>query len=416
MKKTRLLILCIVILSLSFSLTACALILTNPSSSQEYFKDMDLLTQVLEFIDNTYITGLDVDQADVMASMYVVNGLDDFSNIYAVDSLKGATSSGLGLSLTVTKYNEYYIDFIYENSPAKVTQFEDGFSLQRGDEIYAINGERVSGLDRYYFNKATEGADGTGLALTIKRDGVILDKSYTYEKATFTTKEVYYQNDLGGDISNDLGYIRLMSFTGETTVEDFDHAITTWRGDNNKGLILDLRSNGGGNSNILAKIASYFVNLEEKNSQPILNFEYKDGGVERVATVSVNEKGKYINAPVYVLCNSSTASAAEALIGTIRAFNKENGVIIGQDTYGKGVCQNAPFTLVDKYNGERVEYEIAVVTGYYYIIDENVEGGKYNIHKNPIKPDVAIEKEDHYTLLCYDAEIEMANALFSEKN
>ena len=414
MKKTKLLILCIVILSLSLLLTSC-IVLPSDLAEEDYYDDMDLFQQVLQFVDATYITGLDVDQADVLASLYVVNGLDDFSNMYATSSLKGATSSGLGLSLSISKYNEYYVDFIYENSPASRV-FEDGFSLQRGDEIYAINGERVSGLDRYYFNQATEGGDGTKLALTIKRDGVILEQSYTYEKATFTTKEVYYQNNLGGTISDDLGYIRLMSFTGENTVEDFGNAVTTWRGDNNKGLILDLRGNGGGNSNILAKIASYFVNLGDKTSQSILNFEYKDNGIERIATVEVTDKDNYINAPVYVLCNANTASAAEALIGTIRAFNKDNGVIIGQPTYGKGVCQNAPFTLKDKYGEEIVEYEIAVVTGYYYIIDENVEGGKYNIHQNPIKPDFQIEKGDLYTLLCYDEEIIKANALFLEKN
>ena len=74
------------------------------------------------------------------------------------------------------------------------------------------------------------------------------------------------------------------------------------------------------------------------------------------------------------------------------------------------------FTLKDKYGEEIVEYEIAVVTGYYYIIDETVEGGKYNIHQNPIKPDFQIEKADLYTLLCYDEEIIKANALFLEKN
>ena len=122
MKKTKLLILCIVILSLSLLLTSC-IVLPSDFAEEDYYDDMDLLQQVLQFVDATYITGLDIDQADVLASLYVVNGLDDFSNIYATSSLKGATSSGLALSLSISKYNEYYVDFIYENSPASTVHF-----------------------------------------------------------------------------------------------------------------------------------------------------------------------------------------------------------------------------------------------------------------------------------------------------
>lgn len=405
MKKSRLLLLTSIILIIVFSLTACNITIEDEN---EWAEDLDLLKQVLDYIDAHYIEGLDINSADVYAAYAVAGGLDSFS--YLTDGLGVAgDTAGIGIILSISPYKEYRISAIIENSPAAEIK-DGGFQLMRGDHIYAVNGERVEGLGTTDFHNYSVGAAGTALELTIKRNGVILGETYTYTKVDTTFPEALYIDNLGDEIDNNLGYIQLRSFTNNAA-EDFAECMTEWEADENEGLILDLRNNAGGSSAILADIASYFVPIEGNTPQTILELDYKEQGVEKQMLVKV-EDNNYIDCPLIILTNSNSASAAEALIGAARAFNTDNTVIIGQPTYGKGVFQNAPFMLFDKRGEESYAYYISIVTGYYYIVDEAVEGGRYNIHKNPIEPDVQIEPTETLGELFSDNEIIAANNYF----
>ncbi|NCA67987.1 MAG: hypothetical protein EOM87_07990 [Clostridia bacterium] len=120
----------------------------------------------------------------------------------------------------------------------------------------------------------------------------------------------------------------------------------------------------------------------------------------------------YSSSVTSTLTNSSTASASEALIGAMRAYNPDNTVVVGQPTFGKGVFQNAPFMLFDKQSGKTYAYYISIVTGYYYIVDESAEGGRYCIHQNPMEPDLAVNANDIMRDLSSDSEIIAANNSF----
>ncbi len=381
----------------------------NTSSDTDWAKDLDLLRQVIEYIETHYIDGLDIDAADIYAAYAVTSGLDNFS--YLTDGAGGVDNAGIGIILHVTIYKEYKISAIIPNSPA-AEEKQDGFRLERGDHIYAVNGNRVEGLNYASFQEYSSGGAGTELVLTIKRGGVILEDTYQYTKIDTTFPEALYINNLGGDISDDLGYIRLRSFTGSAAA-DFASCISAWREDGNSALILDLRNNAGGSSAILEEIASYFVPLGGQSARTVLEMDYKEGGVQKQLLVKV-KKNNYIDAPLIILTNSATASASEALIGASRAFNATNTVVIGQPTYGKGVFQNAPVMLFDKQGDKNYAVYISIVTGYYYIVDPAAEGGRYNIHNNPILPDILVEFNDNMRELHADNEISAANNWFLE--
>ncbi len=402
-KKVFLILMCVIIV-LSFA--SC--VNKSEGTDNDWASDFDLLKQVLEYIDTHYIDGLDVDAADILAAYAVTAGLDSFS--YLTDGIAGGNgSAGIGIILSVTPYNEYRISTIIDNSPASEEK-DDGFALMRGDEIYAVNGKRVEGLTRSYFEGFSAGEAGTVLNLSIKRNGIILPDTYDYTKTELTFPEAVYIDDLGGAISEELGYIRLRSFAG-TAAADFDNCMSEFATDGNSGLILDLRGNLGGSSSILEEIASYFVPLDDSVSRKILELDYKEDGIAKRMEVKV-KKNNYIDMPIFILADSQTASAAEALIGAVRAFNGANTCIIGSPTFGKGVFQNAPFMLFDKQGEENYAFYISIVTGYYYIVDPLVEGGRYNIHHNPITPDISRAPSAVMGELYSDSEIIAANTAF----
>lgn len=414
MKKTLviLLIICIA-LSATFAVGCSDSKKQNATVDANWSDDFDFLGKVYDYVKEGYISSVNVDELDRAAAQAIIESLDPFSYI-TDNSIPLVDSASIGIFLSISKYNEYRITYVVEGMPA--SQEIDGFKLSRGDEIYAVNGERVEGLSVSGFDELTRGGVGTALTLTVKRNGEIVG-DYTYEKTHDTMPKAYYIGDLG-----DTGYIKLTSFSdGKTedgkvvsTNDIFDECVEKFKEEGKKSLILDLRDNPGGSSLILAHIASYFVPLKEEK-QDILCLKYEKSGQE--VYVSVTEDN-YLDVPVVVLVNGNSASAAEALTGAIRAFNPK-GTIVGENTYGKGVFQSSPKKISDKtIDSDKTfesSYYVYLVAGYYYIIDEKAEGGRYNIHNNPIVPDVVVKPNEKIASLEEDAEIVTALEILAGK-
>lgn len=393
MKRTVKISVCIILLIVMVVLCSC-----NVNVEQKtWADDFDLLEKVLKYVQSNYIGDIDVDKLDYITANALISSLDDFSYM-SDNSIALASNSSIGISLKITKYNEYIVDYVYDGFPASEEK-ADGFVLRRGDFIYAINGERVEGASRTYFNELAAGGVGTELTYTIKRNGEIVG-DYTYTKVEKYVPRAYYIGNLS-ESNSEVGYIRLSDFTetmlpnGErvSVSDEFDKCIDLFKNDNKKSLILDLRGNPGGSSAILAHIASYFVPLTvdengKKAPTEFLCLEYAKSG-ERI-NVAVSEDN-YLDIPLVILTNSGTASAAEALTGACRAFNSENTTVIGEKTFGKGVFQSKSGKIPDTTKTSDVfddNYYITLVSGYYYIIDPNYEGGRYCIHKNGLVPDI----------------------------
>lgn len=419
MKKIWISIVCVLLIAACVCGTVGCTITTRSSTLDQ----MDMLQKALQIIETNYIGDVDVDDLDYYAASAVLNNLDQFT--YLSTTLYSQTSdSSIGLNILTTKYNEHIVTSVVEGFPAAETV--DGFTLQRGDELYGISNStllddegnpifyRLRGLSNSYLPQYTAGDVGTQLTLRIYRNGEDMgDHTYT-KKQGYASRATLIPDVFGVD--SGVGYISLKNFTYtqlpdgtiKSAADDFVECMKLFDFYRQDKLILDLRGNGGGSTDILSKIASYFVPLEADNTTEILQLKYAKS--ERVIHINVKEGNCRNNLPVVILCDEHTASAAEALIGACRAYHTANTTVIGTPTYGKGVFQRSDISLKDDtkdsaYTGIPDEYYVVMVSGYYYIIDPHVEGGMYNIHQNPILPDIAVTPNEVIGALVDDAEM-----------
>ena len=198
-----------------------------------------------------------------------------------------------------------------------------------GDIILKIDDVEVKTDDTLTdISNKIKGTPGTTVKLNIKRGEEI--------KEFVITRDNIKLHRVEGEVINDnIGYIEFSSFDEETS-KQFEERLLELKNKGIKGLIIDIRNNGGGIVQEATKIADYFL----KKDSTILITKDKNGDED--ITKAKNEP--IFDLPVIILTNQNTASASEILAGAL----KDNGVakIVGTKTFGKGVIQNI-FTLTD---------------------------------------------------------------------
>lgn len=179
-----------------------------------------------------------------------------------------------------------------------------------------------------------------------------------------------------------IGYITLSIF-GEKTADDFYKTLTDLEDQKIKGLIIDLRDNGGGYLETAVSILSNFVEKDKvlvttKEKNPFLNRSY----------FSYGNTNKPL--PIVILINENSASASEITAGALKDYNL--AILVGQKSYGKGSVQQ-PFDLSDGS-------EMKVTVAKWYTPKD------YGIDKVGIKPDIEVKflSEDYEKK--YDRQLE----------
>ena len=206
-----------------------------------------------------------------------------------------------------------------EGSPA------ENAGVKPGDIIIAIDGLDLSDTDPSVALQMILGPAGTEVILTVEREGeeIPIDISITRSKITVPSVEFEMLDD-------DIAYIHLFSYGMETS-EDFSDAIDQLKKENPKGLILDLRGNGGGYLYTAVNITSEFL----ESNQVIL---YEEAGNGDREIWSATPGGSAPDIPLVVLVDMTSASASEITAGAIQDY--ERGILVGTTTYGKGSVQN----------------------------------------------------------------------------
>ncbi len=295
---------------------------------------------------NGYISQLDDDYAEYMPSADAKENFDSFDG------------KEMGIGITIAVHPDTYAFHIINvstNSPA----YKAG--LKSGDVIVSVSGigiNKENYVDKYHDLK---GEIGDVLDITVERDGVSLSFSVTIE--SFEVQSVFWEQ------INDYGYIQITDFNS-LTVKQFKNAINTLVSDGAKGLIFDVRGNGGGTLDSVAEMLDFILPKGD-----IVYIEYADGGKKVLHRSDSSE----IDLPMTVLTDKNTASASELFAASIRDYEK--GVLIGQTTYGKGVMQKN-FKLHD---GSAVRFTSAKFFS---------KGGK-NYNGVGIEPDYMIALTDH---------------------
>jgi carboxyl-terminal processing protease len=228
----------------------------------------------------------------------------------------GQEYEGIGAYVDVT--GEYMIII----SPMPGSPAEKA-GLKSGDMIIKVDGEDMTGIDGNLVLKRVLGPAGTQVTLTIARKGeqAPFDVTITRAKIKIVTTESKM-------LDNGIGYIKLTSF-GENTNKELIKAITGIKAKNPKGLILDLRGNGGGYLDTAIQVVSQFV-----GKGTVVSEVYGDG---QKKTEQVLPGGLATDIPLVVLVNEGSASASEITAGAIQDYGR--GKLVGVKTYGKGSVQ-----------------------------------------------------------------------------
>ena len=196
--------------------------------------------------------------------------------------------------------------------------------LKAGDEIIAVDGKSVTGVDPSVVLRSVLGPADTTVTLTIHRPNPdsTMDVSITRSKISLPSINSKM-------LDNNIAYIALYTF-GDTTTADLKKALTELLAQNPKGLVLDLRDNGGGFLNTAIEVVSQFI-----DSGVVM---YEDQGKSQRQTYTAVGGGLATKIPLVVLVNGGTASAAEITAGAIQDYGR--GKLVGVTTYGKGSVQN----------------------------------------------------------------------------
>ena len=336
---------------IAFLLLCCyALIGVQAQNKNHNFnvaKNIDVFTNIYQSLDMMYVDTLDANQVIGNGIEAMLNRLDPYTVYYTQEKEEELSTmitgkyAGIG---ALIKYNNQIknvvIDQPYANTPSALA------GLQKGDIILAIDNLSMVGKDNSFVSNHLRGTAGTTFQLKVKRpvSGKVFTVKITRKSIQLPAVPYY------GMRPNNIAYINLSSFT-EGCSSDVRKAFIELKEKGAKGLVLDLRDNGGGSLSEAVKIVNMFVPkgitlVKTKGKIARANSEYKTTE-EPIDTVM----------PIVVLVNENTASASEITAGSLQDLDR--GVVLGAKTFGKGLVQQV---VQVPYGGS-----LKLTSGKYYI-------------------------------------------------
>lgn len=314
---------------------------------------------------------------------------DPYSEYYTKEELESVINDNQGISYGIGAYislskqwNMAMINGVMEESPAQ----EAG--LKEGDVIVEVDGESTQGMSVTQVVSLVKGREGTTVHLTIYREG---EEDYL-EIDALRGKLIEATTVDSGMLegTDHIGYLRIREFDG-VTVDQYTEAIAMLKAEEMKALVLDLRSNPGGDVNAVVEIARKIL-----PEGMIVYTEDKYGNRKEYTC----DGKKEFDIPLTVLVNGYSASASEILAGAIQDYEK--GTLIGTTTYGKGIVQQI----------QRLEDGTAIkltISAYYTPLGRN-------IHGIGITPDIELEYDnDAYEAEGIDNQLEKAIEILEEQ-
>ena len=282
--------------------------------------------QEIDALVKKYYSGeVDEETLDNTLAAAYIKALDDKYGFYksaedavaVSDSFEG-NMQGIGVTVYYDDENGALAVFrVDADSPA----YKAGIKI--GDLITAIDGKTVKQLGYDAAVKAVKREIGKTADITLLRGSKTLNLKVEYKE--FTRQTVYAKRIA------DYGYFCFTAFN-EATFDQFEKAYFDFLKQNVKGLIFDMRGNGGGTVDSVCEVLDTLVGKCD-----IMTTVYADGTKE----VNATSDSQKTELPITVLVDNETASAAELFAATVR--DTEKAVLIGNTTFGKGVVQRTYF-------------------------------------------------------------------------
>jgi carboxyl-terminal processing protease len=329
------------------------------------WQDARMLADVLERVKHDYVNPVGDHELLQAAIRGMVSSLDPYSAYLdgdEYDEVKISSSgqySGIGIEVSMED-DEVVVVSPFEGSPAAVA------GIRPGDVIVSIDGIPVNTTSLSDTIGRMRGKEGTTVKIGILREGAAEPQQFTLKRSRVELRSV--KSEL---LEPGTGYVRISQFS-ETTADDLDAALKDLHKRNGaplKGLVLDLRNNPGGVLEAAVAVSDVFLDsgviVTAKGRTPESKFEMD-------AT-----PGDALNgAPIVVLINGGSASAAEIVAGALK--DNHRAKLMGRTTFGKGSVQT-----VIPLSGDRA---IKLTTSLYYT------PSGLSINHRGIAPDIELER------------------------
>lgn len=314
----------------------------------EIAKNIEIFTNVYKEVNANYVDELNPSELMRTGMEAMLATLDPYTNYIGEAEIEDFTMtmkgrySGIGANVRKTAYDDVpVIEELYEGFPAA----EAGIEV--GDEILAVDGISTAGKRAADVDKILKGTVNSSIQLKMRRP--ISGKTYevAVQRAEVNIPNVPYY----GMIDDEIGYITLTTFTQEAGANVGNALKALQKEHDLKGVILDLRDNGGGLLLEAVKVCNVFLPQGE------LVTAMRGKVKENDRPFSTELPAIAPELPLAVLINGRSASASEIVSGTLQDLDR--GVLVGQQSFGKGLVQN---TLDVGYKSR-----VKITTAKYYI-------------------------------------------------
>lgn len=335
-----------IVTALVFVLCTAATVSPVNDKFFEIMKAIEVYTNVYKEVNTYYVDDIEPNKLMRTGIEAMVSSLDPYTNYISETDVELARLRQSGKYQGVGAKIEYIdglptILTLYKDQPA------DAAGLKTGDRLITVDGRETEGYNREQLEEIMRGFPGTTMELTVDRPGVG-KKDLSLIRGDVNIPNVPYS----GMLADNVGYVALTTFT-QAAGKNVRDAVAKLRADNPelKGVVLDLRNNGGGLLNEAVDIVNIFVPKDEL----IVTTKGKVRDWDRSYATKNNPLD--LELPVAVLINGRSASASEIVSGSLQDLDR--AVLIGQRSYGKGLVQN----IMETGYGSRVK----ITTAKYYI-------------------------------------------------
>ena len=313
----------------------------------EVGKNLDIFNALYSNLDLFYVDTLNPKQTMTAAIDGMLRSLDPYTEYYPEEETKNLkmmlTGKYAGIGALVkyhTRLKHVVIDEPYEGMPAAEV------GLKKGDVILSIDDSVMTDKQVSYVSSHLRGDAGTTFVLKVKRPSTGKEMKFKITRRNIKLPELPYW----GMRPDSIGYINLNQFT-EGCAKSVRRAFVELKQQGAKGLVFDLRGNGGGSEMEAVDIVNIWVPQE----QTVVENRGKVRQANRVYKTRLEPVDTVM--PIVVLVNGETASASEITSGALQDLDR--AVVLGTRTYGKGLVQ-VPLDL--PYNAN-----VKITTSHYYI-------------------------------------------------
>lgn len=345
-------------------LLASATAATTRSNKSEVARNMQIFNSIFKELQTQYVDTIDATESMRTAIDAMLGQIDPYTEYYPADeqdqllSISSGQYSGVGS--TIQRRGKHVIFSEPQwGSPSR----EAG--IRHGDRILCIDGDTIGpDMDISDVSKKLRGQAGTHVRVDVVRpyaeDSLL---SFDITRGSIKVNPVPYY----GVLPDSVGYIRLTTFNEKTASQVRDAVASILRAPGLRGIVLDLRGNGGGLLESAVQVVSNFV---DKGTE-VVRTRGRDAHAEKVYKTTQSPQAR--NTPLVVLTDGGTASSSEIVAGSLQDLDR--AAIVGERSYGKGLVQTSRPTPYGGY--------VKITTGRYYIPSGRLIQAIDYSHRNP---------------------------------